>query len=492
MALRVQSVLEPPYNPCCNIHMIRNIISFAFVFGACLSTFATVKNIQIVPGTASAFEQTAGSTSSAASTYTIFGGYTGAIGNCASPAGSSTCSSCTGATAPTFICTDGAVTKGTAFACAERSIFPSLLLGITMTVEGAPASPAIRVEAGSTAGTTITPDQTSTVPTQGTTTFTTYLKWSDLCQRAGLDINCVAATGGGGAIDLTVGLVDGSSSTFTSGTSQKFSLKIRYVDPTVDIDKGPTQDPLTTDSLTDFTVSPGDGKVFIDNLFRGSVGPNDSSSVKWSGIRVYYEQYVGTPTYCAIPINTAGYADLSFQSKTEIQTSLNESSLDGLTNDTQYMFTAAVVDETSIVSRFIKLAPATAQEITDYQTQYTAMPGEVVGLLDNKKCFIATAAYGSQMEPQVELLRQFRNRVLSKFSLGKQFIRFYYKNSPPLAAFIAEHDTLRSITRGLLWPIILFADISLQWGAWAAVAIYLAAFCLLITVIQRRRQGRRS
>lgn len=53
-------------------------------------------------------------------------------------------------------------------------------------------------------------------------------------------------------------------------------------------------------------------------------------------------------------------------------------------------------------------------------------------------CYVATMAYGSQDAKQVVLLRQFRDRFLTKFVLGRAFITWYYKNSP---AFVAKHES---------------------------------------------------
>jgi len=70
-------------------------------------------------------------------------------------------------------------------------------------------------------------------------------------------------------------------------------------------------------------------------------------------------------------------------------------------------------------------------------------------------CFIATAAYGSYLAPEVVILRQFRDKHLMTNPAGRKFIDFYYKYSPPLADFIRESQALKAITRLLLTPVIM-------------------------------------
>ena len=69
-------------------------------------------------------------------------------------------------------------------------------------------------------------------------------------------------------------------------------------------------------------------------------------------------------------------------------------------------------------------------------------------------CFIATAAYGSYMDPQVVTLREFRDNVLQKTYLGRKFVVYYYEYSPAIAAIIADNHTLRFIVRVLLTPVV--------------------------------------
>ena len=57
-------------------------------------------------------------------------------------------------------------------------------------------------------------------------------------------------------------------------------------------------------------------------------------------------------------------------------------------------------------------------------------------------------------EPHVKILRDFRDRFLLHNSVGNSFIRLYYTYSPPMAYFIAKHDSLRAMVRKSLLPVV--------------------------------------
>ncbi len=156
-------------------------------------------------------------------------------------------------------------------------------------------------------------------------------------------------------------------------------------------------------------------------------------------------------------------------------------------------------DFRNTTTRFLTMTFAVSSADTDYATSNNLDEDELglpafsdcsvdVGNIGNvgAGCFIATAAYGSALEPHVVALRKFRDRYLQRTELGRAFIRFYYRHSPPLAALIAARPPLRFATRVLLTPVVL----TIVYPRSALVIVALAIILLLTWRLQRRRVAR--
>jgi hypothetical protein len=72
-------------------------------------------------------------------------------------------------------------------------------------------------------------------------------------------------------------------------------------------------------------------------------------------------------------------------------------------------------------------------------------------------CFIATAAYGSIMANDVEMLRHFRDAMLRSSVLGELATETYYTFGPAVAGVVGESDLLRASARDVLKPIVAWA-----------------------------------
>jgi len=71
-----------------------------------------------------------------------------------------------------------------------------------------------------------------------------------------------------------------------------------------------------------------------------------------------------------------------------------------------------------------------------------------------RSCFIATAAFGSELYYRVDTLGTFRDEYLMNNSVGKAFVSAYYRYSPPAADYIAERGWLRAVVRIMLLPVV--------------------------------------
>jgi len=89
-------------------------------------------------------------------------------------------------------------------------------------------------------------------------------------------------------------------------------------------------------------------------------------------------------------------------------------------------------------------------------------------------CFVATAAFGSLLEPHVVLLRQFRDIYLLTNNPGKKFVQLYYRYSPPIADYIRQHEWLRIAVRISLYPLVGLSALMLHGGlSWFSLALWM-------------------
>ena len=74
------------------------------------------------------------------------------------------------------------------------------------------------------------------------------------------------------------------------------------------------------------------------------------------------------------------------------------------------------------------------------------------------KCFIATAAYDSELAPPVQFLREFRDDVLLKSRYSRVFEKLfdvYYGFSPPIAKAMVRSKPFKYVMKYIVvWPVV--------------------------------------
>lgn len=96
--------------------------------------------------------------------------------------------------------------------------------------------------------------------------------------------------------------------------------------------------------------------------------------------------------------------------------------------------------------------------ITDIGAPAYKSSSDTDGTDDGGSCFIATAAYGSYLDPHVQVLRDFRDSYLLTNGAGRALVDFYYTNSPPVADYIRDHEKLKIMVRWALTPVVFVIE----------------------------------
>ncbi|MGQ9546120.1 MAG: CFI-box-CTERM domain-containing protein [Dehalococcoidia bacterium] len=116
-----------------------------------------------------------------------------------------------------------------------------------------------------------------------------------------------------------------------------------------------------------------------------------------------------------------------------------------------------------------KITAATTPSLADLQATPFGGYGHPTETPRPCGCFIATAAYGTNTASEIDILREFRDKILLPNSLGAKLVSSYYMVSPPIASFISRHEALRRAVRaGFVDPVV--AILTWSHNLWSAMA----------------------
>jgi hypothetical protein len=176
--------------------------------------------------------------------------------------------------------------------------------------------------------------------------------------------------------------------------------------------------------------------------FTATPDPSGTSVV----LRVHQSNEAGAPVLgyeARLTIQSSGAAPIdstSFSSWTPAGTvtvgppdSETDLDVDGLTPLTYY---AVGIRANGVCGT----SPLTFRRVLTPARKYTQLSG----------CFIATAAFGSDVAPEVTALRAVRDAATARSGVARAATALYYRASPPLAAVVSRSETARALIRRAL------------------------------------------
>ncbi len=390
--------------------------------------------------------------------------YAGFAGTCAGPVSSSTCNTCTD--------TSGMGLKP----CNQKAIHPALnvVFSFTSSVDLTNASVGLFIGADAASSTQVGSLITGAAASTDMTLSTT---WSTFCNGAtGLNSDCSVAASSDKTVTnrfFFIGADESRTNGIEATEKQQVTVVLHSIsasDTTLHSQPFCSSSAASGYGLCSYALETGDSKLVIlgdPAPLSNSTPPNNSPA---------FQAVVFFPFIQATGISVSGISNgkdvqpmiKNFTSATDLSLE-GDPYITGLTNFERYCVFAGQMNLAQNIFGFTTTSLDASKMCKE--------TSEVVGLLDDKHCFISTAAFGSDMATEVQIFRQFRNTFLLTNKYGAEFVKFYYDVGPKAALFISDSEFLKSITRAALYPLVGFSWIALNYG------ILPALLFLLLTLI---------
>lgn len=242
-------------------------------------------------------------------------------------------------------------------------------------------------------------------------------------------------------------------------------------------------------------------------IFTSIVPLDQALRLSWTtvpgatGYRIYYSTAsFDAATLPATSVDVAGGAASSFQ-------------LSGLTNGTTYFVAVSALAQTTfyaavtaVIDTSIAIAPNPGsanessysleisqavgpQQVSTISNLLSDFPETISPYpnLKNEGCFIATAAYGFYSAPQVQALRDFRDRYLLTNGPGRAFVAWYYHYGPRGAHFINSHPYLKPLVRIALFPLVCGSMLLLNPATGIKMALLISVALAPLIFVRRKK-----
>lgn len=384
----------------------------------------------------------------------VLGGFGGA--DCVGATDTSTCDNCNASFA----------------VCNKTRAYPSLVLQVTFASTEKAGVP--RITTLNTAGTNdpISGQVLSIAATTATNqSVTIRVPWSQLCAKINDDNDPTCNVSLSKVYKIGIdGNSDGDLEDGSDDDAVSFTLVANK--PTAFSEASAT-DTSKQKGIYDFSLFPGDEKAYIENIKINSAAERPVVAVHFLCQDTSYASIVASDI-CATVSVTNNALDKDF--------------ITGLSNGTEYFFHAASEDDTGNIGLYLREEDNNCPPGALINSRCRAVTPSAVGGLFKDNCFIATAAYGSIMEPQVRTLRSFRDKYLLNNTFGKAFVRSYYKYSPAMADWISVSENRRAMTRIALAPVVFSVGAFMHSPQLCAMGFLVFVFFILFSVYRKNLQ----
>lgn len=398
------------------------------------------------------------------------GVYSGIASSLCTGDGSSTCNSCTDSTVP-------------AKSCNQSSVYPALNFSVSFKVNAGVANAAAKLFIETATAGSYTEIKANAIQSYAQNDVVTLtVPWSTICNQIGLGSTCSASADVIVSRGLKFGVGAASAGDVdVNNDTKQLAFKFHYMAPA---STSGTQSFCPNSStgvgVCNITFFPGDKKAYIDKALFNGTDNVSGVSIDWEAIAIFpLQTNIGSEAaaYSTFSNNKASPAFRSIDSSGNIP----DSQIGGLENYRQYCMVYGMRNKAQNIYKFVTANTAAS-------AKGCVTPTEVIGVLDDKSCFISTAAFGSADAPEVKIFRRFRDRFLRQSIVGRFAIESYYKLSPPLANVIADSTYLKTAARVLLYPFLIFAYSSLQIGFLNSMILFILLSALLFMVVTNRRK----
>ena len=200
--------------------------------------------------------------------------------------------------------------------------------------------------------------------------------------------------------------------------------------------------------------------------------PSPQISVSSSSLD-FGEVRVGDSSFTNLTISNSGSANLiirqmTFSGADTLDFNTREDKCTGVTLSQSQSCTVQIVfSPHSTGSKSATLSISSNDPDTPTQTVSLSGSGTDGGAIVSSGstgffCFFSTSVRGTGLEDYLEVLREFRDTILSRSHPGKRLVDFYYQHSAALARMIPQHDFLRkAMAFGLVPPLVAISYVAL-------------------------------